>query len=163
VFAREKRPAIVMSVSVMAILVVFAVLACPLANQGVDRESISTVGDGPTFDEGRFYLVQLALSIALHVLIGIVVWRTAQRPSLALVLGALVTAITPFPAWVAQSVLYPSAYYYIYPPVSTGTHYGIPFMIAAAPILVPPAALITWLAAWIPTKLRPLGAARARP
>ena len=109
-----------MSASAVGILVVFAVLACPLANQGVDRESLSTVGDGPTFEDS-FYAVQLALSIALHALIGIVVWLTGQRPTLALVLGGLVTTVTPYAAWVAQSVLYPSAYYYLYPPVGSGS------------------------------------------
>ena len=162
-FRSERRPAIVTSVFVIGALVVFAVLVCPSANQGVDREILSTTGDGPTFDAPTFYSVQLTLSTALHVFVGLVVWLTGQRPRLAAVLGGLITAVTPFPAWLAQSVLYPSAYYYIYPPVSTGVYYGIGFMIAALPIVVPPAALITWLAAWLPTRARQLQAAGARP
>jgi hypothetical protein len=162
VFGREKRRAIAMSAFAIGTLVVFAVLTCPSANQGVDRATLSTTGDRPTYDES-FYAVQLALAIALLALIGIVVWLTGQRPTLAAVLGVLVTAGTPYAAWVAQSVLYPSAYWYIYPPVGSGTYYGAGLLIAALPFVVPPVALITWLAAWVPAKVRPLHVAGAQP
>ena len=156
---RSKLPALVTAALAIFVLVLFAALACPSANQGVDRDALSTTGTGPTFNELTFFAVMLGLAIPLYAAIGIVVWRTRQRPVFAALLGALVTAVTPYAATAAQSALYPSAYYYIYPPLGFGTFYVWGLLLAFVPFVMVPAAFITWLAAWIPTRWRPLEAA----